>query len=154
MIYNDLTAQLAAYLQEEQPSSAWTTALPRMVNNAELRIYRDLDLQSVSSANSSLVFTPGSRTLDLTGMTGQTLYNGQPVQFPYPVTVEGLSAIVPAWMAPWQGGRIRFQPVSWAFIDMVWPNEQTVSVPGVPFAYFSMLDDQTAIVAPTPDQQY
>lgn len=153
MQYTDLVTALAAYVQEEQPSAAYTTALPTIISKAELRIYKDLDLAAVSAVNASLVFMPGSRILNLTPMTGQTL-NGLPVQFPYPVTVEGLVAIVPAWQAPTYGGRVRYQPVSWSFIDMVWPNESVVSVPGTPFAYFALLDDQTLITAPTPDQQY
>lgn len=153
MTYAQLVAALAVYVQQEQPSDAYTAALPTIVSNAELRIYRDLDLAATSTSNASLVFTPGSRVLDLANITSIDL-NGLPVAYVYPVTVEGITAIVPAWQAPTYGGRVRFQPVSWGFLDMVWPNESVCSVPGQPFAYFAMLDDQTILVAPTPDQQY
>jgi hypothetical protein len=151
--YADLTAALAFYSQNEQPSAAYTGALPTIISKAELRIYRDLDLAATHGVNSSLVFTPSSRVLSLTNMSGQTI-DGLPVAFPYPITVEGLTAIVPAWRSPPYGTRVRFLPVSLAFIDMTWPQESVVSVPGVPFAYFAMLDDETLVVAPTPDLQY
>jgi hypothetical protein len=151
--YPDLITALASYAQQEQPSAEYTTALPTIISKAELRIYRELDISATSATNASLVFTPGSRILSLTGMSGQTL-NGLPVAYPYPVSVEGLSAIVPAWKMPPYGTRVRFQPVSLSFIDLTWPNESVVSTPGNPFAYFAMLDDQTLIVAPTPDLQY
>jgi hypothetical protein len=154
MQYPDLVAALSFYLQEEQPSASYTGALPTIINNAEQRIFKDLgSILANRAVNASLVFSPGSRTLSLSGVSGTTL-NGLPVLWPFPVTIEGLTAIVPAWQAPWSGGRVRYQPVSWAFIDMVWPNESVVSQPGNPFAYFAMLDDQTLITAPTPDLQY
>lgn len=154
MQYNDLVTAMSVYLTEEQPSSSYTTALPTIISKAELRCYRDLDLLATSAVNSSLTFTPGSRILSLTPATGTTISGGYPVAFPWPVTVEGLNAVIPPWVSPPFGARVRYSAVSWAFIDAVWPSEQTVSQPGVPFAYFAMLDDQTLITAPTPDLQY
>lgn len=153
MDWAGLNAALGHYLEEEQPSDAFTAILPVLVQKAELRIYREIDFLAHRGVNASLVFVPGSRTLDLTGMTGQ-LVNGITPLNPFPVSVEGISAVLPAWQQPSAGTRVRFRRVSLDTIDMVWPQETVTGSPGSPFALWTMLDDHTAIVAPTPDNQY
>lgn len=147
MNWTELVAQVSFYMQQEQPDSSFTGATPTMVRNAELRIYRDLDLAASSGQNTSLQTTAQSKTLDLTGMTGQTVTGGTPVAYPYPVVVEGISAKV--------GNRwIPYQMTSLDWLDMVWPDETLMAAPASGLAYFSMLDNQTARLAPVPDLVY
>jgi hypothetical protein len=147
MLYPALIAQLAAYTQQEQPDPSFTLATSTFINNAELRIYRELDIAASSGQNTSLQTVALSKTLDLTGMTGQTVAGGTPVAYPYPVVVEGIRAKV--------GNRwIPFQLVSLDFLEMAWPDETRTGAPSVGFALYNMLDNQTAVLAPVPDLVY
>jgi hypothetical protein len=147
MLYPDLIAQLSFYTQQEQPDPSFTAATPTFIINAELRCYRELDLAASEGQNTSLQTTAASKNLDLTGMTGQTVAGGTPVAYPYPVVVEGISAKV--------GNRwIPFQLVSLDWLDMVWPDETRTAAPSIGLAYYNMLDNQTARLAPVPDLVY
>lgn len=153
MDYAQLVADLQNYAQQEQPADAFTAAIPVFIDNAELRIYRELDFLATGSTNASVAFTAGSRELPLAGMSGATV-GGFPVAFAYPVVVQGVSAIVPSPSAPAVGTRVRFQLVSFEFIDMVWPTEAITGVPAPGNAYYAMKDNNTLIVAPTPAAAY
>ncbi len=150
--WTTLSAQLVNYLQQDPASTNFTAALPTIVSNAELRIYRELDFLATRGQNSSVSFTGGSRTLSLAGMTGQ-LVGGLAVAPSYPIVVQGLAVIIPFPDLPAAGTRVRFTLTSVDFIDAIWPQEAVTGTPGAaptPFAYYAMLDHQTAIVAPTP----
>ncbi len=155
MQYADLVNALGYYCQQSGSTAApeFTASLSVFIQNAELRIYRELDFLSTGQQNASLKFTAGSRTLSLAGMTG-VLVNGFPVFPAYPIVVQAVAAIIPSGDTPQAGVRVRFLPATVDFIDNAWPTEGTTSPPGFPFAYYAMLDHQTVIVAPTPDQPY
>jgi hypothetical protein len=153
MQWADVNAYLANYLQQEPAIADYTAAVPLIIANAELRIYRELDFLSTRGVNSSLSFTAGARTLSMAAMTG-TLVSGFPVANVYPVVVQSVAAILPTATQPNAGQRVRFQLASYEFVDALWPNESVVSPPGTPFAYYALVDHQTVIVAPTPDQSY
>ncbi len=147
-----LTNQLTNYLEEEN-SADFTTALPQIVSDAELRIYRDLDFLATRGQNHSLTFTAGQRTLSLAGITGATI-GGYPVAYAYPVVVQGITACTPVNTAPPTTTRVRFQPATLDFIDMIWPDEATTQAPGVQSGFFALVDHERVVVAPTPDQAY
>ncbi len=161
MMWSDLVSQLGSYCQQlgALANPDFTLSIPNFVQNAELRIYRELDFLSTRGQNTTLTFTPGNRILAFDGMTGQTV-NGFPVYPSYPIVVQGLAAILPGPgqmpgpVNPLTGVRVRFLLTSVDWIDSVWPTESVVSPPGQPVAYYAMLDHKTAIVAPTPDQAY
>lgn len=146
MQWPDLVAALSYYTQQEQPDASFTAATPTFVNNAELRIYRELDFAATSGQNTSLSTVAGNKTVDLTGMSGQTII-GTPVAFQYPVVVETLAAKVGTRWIP-------FQLTSLDWIDMAWPDETITWPPALGLAYYNMLDNQTARIAPVPDQIY
>ena len=150
MQWATLVSDLQSYCEQDpgQPgTAAFTAQIPTFVNNAELRIYRDLDFLATRGTNASLTFLPGIRTLMMGGMqTGNA--------FGYPVVVQGISAITPKGVPPSMGTRVTFDEVSMDFIDSYWPTESATSAPSYGQCYFAMLDHQTAIVAPTPDQAY
>jgi hypothetical protein len=141
-----LVDALARWMQQEQPDDSFTAATPVFVNNAELRCYRDLDLAASSGQNLSLSTIALSKTLSLVPMTGQTV-NGTPVAYAYPVVVQGISARVGNRWVPYQ-----LSSLDW--LDYVWPDETAASPPSVGFAFYSMLDNQTARLAPIPDLVY
>ena len=155
MQYSDVVNALGYYCQQYiSPSAEWTASLPTILNNAELRVYRDLDFLATRGENATVSFTAGSRTLSMAPMTGNPLSSGDRLFNSYPVVVQGVSAIVPQGDAPQAGTRVRFILTSVDFIDVVWPEEATTQAPSTALAYYALLDHQTIIVAPTPDKAY
>jgi hypothetical protein len=146
MQWDDLVAAVSYYVQQEQPDGSYTAAFPTMVSNAELRIYRDFDMAATSGTNTSITTTAFNRTVDLSPMSGQTI-QGTTVAYGYPVIIEEIFAKV--------GNRwIPYTLASLAWIDSVWPDETQAATPTLGAAYYTMLDQQTALLAPVPDGNY
>lgn len=146
MQWPDLLIAIGTYSQQEQADTSFTTTIPTFVSNAELRIYREMDLAGTTGQNRTLQTVAFSKTIDMTTMTGQNV-EGTPVLFEYPVVVQGLSALV-------KNNWVPFQLTSQDFIDMVWPDETQSKAPDVGLAYYTMLDAQSAKIAPVPDAVY
>lgn len=147
MTYADLIVALGVYTQQEVADPSFTAATPTFITLAEQRILRRLDLAASSGENKSLSTSIGGKVLDLSGMTGQTVSDGTPLAYPFPVVVEAIAARVgPRW--------IPFQLVSLDFLNLVWPDDALQAPPAVGFAYYVMQDNQTALLAPTPDAAY
>ena len=130
--YVDSMAQILSIV----PSSTLEASplLDRMVEYAELRIYREMDL----------LHTVTEGTRDLVAGT-------RSVQIPDEIFIaNSASVITPAATLPAAGTRNPLQRVSTEFINFVWPSAATQGVP----LYYAMLDDTTVVVAPTPDAAY
>lgn len=116
--------------------ATYNSVLPQMIRNAELMIYRDpeLNLQNQTEIDTSGSFVSGNRQFTIPGNI---------------LIVESLAAIV-------ANTRISYYPATVEFITNIWPNSTLTTTPSVagPGPYFAMLDDVTAIVAPTPDSNY
>jgi hypothetical protein len=112
--------------------------LPTLIDQAEQRCYRDLDLLYATNRQ-TLPLTVGTRTLDLSGLA------------PYLMILEGINVVTPAGQTnPALGSRWSVTPVSKEWLDMVWGSSATVGVPN----YFALLDDVTVLFGPFPDQAY
>lgn len=150
MNWTTLTAALQNYLQQAPvggtPGSGWSAAIPVMVNNAELRIYRDLDFLATRGENTSLSVVTGQRTLSLGGITGETV-GGYPVAYAYPVVVQRVALLV-------GGTWINCMPVSLDMLEMIWPTEATTGIPTEYLAYVTLIDHATLAFAPTPAAAY
>lgn len=147
MQYSDLTIQLGDLLQypitdasAPDPSSNadFNNILPAIITDAEQRIYRELDFLATRTADSTLSFTPNSRTLTI------------PTQI---IIVQEINVITPTATVPASGYRNPIQPVSLNYLNFTWPQETGVGATGIP-NIGSMLDNSTIIVAPTPDSAY
>lgn len=112
--------------------------LPTIIDYAEERCYRDLDLLYATNAQ-TLLMTSGSRKLDTSALT------------PYLYILEDLNVITPfSQTNPELGARNACTPVSKDWINTVYGNS---SVTGTP-KYFAMLDDVTILLGPFPDHAY
>ena len=110
-------------------------ALPTIIDDAEQRIYRDLDLLSTVIRDSSGTLTANSRNFT----------------FPQHMIVsESLNVFTPVGTTT---NRNQLVPVSREFLDALWPNEAAATTPSVP-AYYAMITDQQIIVGPPPDASY
>jgi hypothetical protein len=128
MQWPDLIDAISRYAQQEQPDISFTAATPVIVNAAELRIYRDLELSATTGQNTSLRTAAGQTDIDMTQMSGVKVSDGSPVYHQYPVAVDGLAALVGTrWIA--------FQAVSLDFLQMVWPDQTVTATPSVGQAF-------------------
>lgn len=147
MQYSDLTTQLGDLLQYPITSASSATPssdvnfnniLPAIITDAEQRIYRELDFLATRKADSSLSFTPSSRTLTI------------PTTI---IIVQQVNVITPAATQPNSGTRNPVDPVSLESLNFTWPVAAVQSTPSIP-TVGSMQDATTLIVAPTPDAAY
>lgn len=104
---------------------------------AEQRIYRELDLLSTVTTDSTSTFTSGVRSLTL------------PTS-PRFVTVQQINVITPAGTAPNAGTRNPMLVASKEVLDVLWPSATGAARP----QNFAMLTDQTILVGPWPDSNY
>lgn len=114
------------------------------ISYAETRIYSEFPWLAARQTNTLYVTTAGSRTIDLSG-SGLMV----PEQF---------NLIIPAATSdPAAGTRV---PYAWASIDWIdsfWPTEASVVAPSLSYQggrYWTLLDNQTAVYAPTAGAAY
>ena len=119
-------------------NSQFVAILPTLIDQAEQRCYRDLDLLYATSRQ-TIALTQGLRTLNLSGLG------------PYLMIVEDINIVTPASQTiPDLGSREPVTPVSKEWLDMVWGSSAIVGVP----QYFALVDDVTVLLGPFPDQAY
>lgn len=148
MNYSDFqTAITIRAAQAQTPYTSLPTdfsnSIARFIDYAEGRIYRDCIFLAQRTQNGTLSFTSGNRELSIASIT------------PALLVLEGVAIITPASTAPASGTRIQCQPASLDFIDMIWPVEATTAAPSaVDVPYWAMKDEDTIVVAPTPNGAY
>lgn len=138
MTYAQLNTYLQTLLVDQAPSADYSTILPAAIQDAEERIYHDMDFLATRTVVSSTSFTPNSRLFTLPTATSVIL------------VLQGVSAITPAGSTPSAGVRNPLEPVSLDYIDLTWPNESLTALPDS----WAMRDNATIVVKPTPDQAY
>lgn len=119
---------------------SWTTEFADLIiDRAEQRIYRDLDLLGTRVTDTSGSLTANSRNFALPSSIGTFL------------VVEQVNLLTPANVAPLLADRtplIRCNPV---FIDLMWPGNSTFQ--GTP-SYFAMLDAANILVGASPSSSF
>lgn len=132
--YSTLVAALQIEAVQLSTDSNWLGILPTIIDQAESRCYRDLQLVNTIVRDTSGSLTANSRNFTLPQLLGRF------------VTVKGLNVIVSSI-------RQQLRPVSIHFIDATWPSENSASVPSIP-EYFAPVSDQIFVVGPSPDSAY
>lgn len=112
--------------------------LPTIIDLAEQRIYRELDLLSTIVRDQSAALTANSRNFTLPQGQGRF------------VTTQGFNVFTPFGTTT---TRNQLVPTTRDYIDNVWPSETASTTPSVPNV-FGMITDQTIIVGPPPDADY
>lgn len=137
MNYNDLVNYLTNLLVVPADNADFVTILPQLINDAEQRIYRELDfLYTRTTYDSTPVnFVNGSRVITAPATA---------------IVIEGLAAITPYGATADMGTRVQLERTSLDFIDSIWPTAGTLGVP----KFYAMKTDTIAIIAPTPDANY
>lgn len=133
--YSEYVTTLANTLVVPADDANYLAELPRIIDDAEQRIYRELDLLTTIVRDQTGVLTANSRNFTF------------PQHFVVP---ESINYFTPAGSTT---SRYQLVPTTREFIDAVWPNEAASSASDVPM-FYAMITDQTIIVGPPPGAGY
>lgn len=136
--YSTYTAALAEMLVTQTTAPDFVAILPSVIDYAEQRIYRELDLLSTTVRDSSAVLTANSRNFTLPSGQGRF------------VTTQGFNVFTPVGTTT---TRNQLAPSTRDEIDALWPRETATSIAVVPDS-FAMITDQTIIVGPPPGSAF
>lgn len=136
MNYSQFVMRLSDALALDKSDYNFVVEIPAIIDYAEQRIYRELDLLATLITDSTGITTASQRDFTL------------PATF---ITVENVSIITPASTTADLGVRNPLMPVSIAVMDLLWPSN--VSATGIP-SLFAMRDNATLILGPTPNDTY
>ena len=133
--YTQYVANLANTLVVPSTDPNYTQELPNIIDDAEQRCYRELDLL----------------TTIIRDQTGALTANSRNFTFPQHMVVsESLNVFTPVSTTT---NRQQLIPVTREWMDAVYGNEASTTVPSIPH-YYAMITDQTIIVGPPPDAAY
>lgn len=133
--YSQYVTSLANTLVVPSTDSNFVIELPNIIDDAEQRIYRELDLLATIIQDNSGTLTANSRKFTF------------PQHF---VVSESLNVYTPVNTTT---SKFQLIPVTREWMDAVYPNEASASTPSVP-NYYAMITDQIIIVGPPPDANY
>jgi len=140
MDYTSYVASITNLMAISSTTAQFQTVLPNIIDYAEQRMYRELDLLNTVVQNSSLSLSANNRNFTLPTNAPNSNF----------ITVQSINVITPAGAQPSSGQRNQLQPVSRDYLDTVW---NSVSGAGVP-QYFAMIDQFNIIVGPWPNVAY
>lgn len=128
--YSSLVTILAERLSVSATDADFLTDLPTIIDDAEQRCYRDLDLLATVVRDQSATTTANSRTFTLPTASGRF------------VVLDEVSVMV---------NSVRYPCVraSKEVIDYLWPGETAATASTIP-NQFAMISDQTIIFGPPP----
>ncbi len=136
--YATWVAELANLCVIDASDTNFVANLPSTIDDAEQRIYRDLDLLNTVTRDTGTLST-GTRTFNLPSNNGRF------------VVTNGFNVITPVGTTtPDNGTRNQLVPCSRDGLDYLWPSTTGAAVP----ALFAMITDQQIIVGPAPDAAY
>lgn len=111
-----------------------------VIDYADGRCYRDLDLVSVSIVDTSVACSSGVRTVSMSTAQGN------------PLQIDALNLFSSAGTTSSNATRIPLVPAARAYLDAVYPSALSSNC-GQPL-YFARLSDTQLILGPAPDQAY
>jgi hypothetical protein len=114
--------------------------MPAIIDYAEGRLWRDLDLPVVVVTDTSVSTSSGVRTIALSTTQGTLL------------AIQAVNIMTPAGAGSSNGTRVPLVPVSHAVIDAVYPS--AISSNCAQPEYFARITDTQILFGPTPDQGY
>jgi hypothetical protein len=137
--YTSFITTLANFLVIPTSDTNFIQAIPAIIDDAEQKIYRDLQLLNTIVRDSTGALTAGNRNFSLP--TDQGVF----------LITENFNVITPAGTSnPELGTRNPLLPASKETLDYLWPAVIGSTVP----VYFAPITQGTFIVGPWPDQNY
>lgn len=132
--YSDYVTTIANLMTTQSSQAEFVQILPSIIDYAEMRMYRELDLLATTVRDSTAVLTVDSRNFTLPTPNGGRY-----------VVLDAINLINPS-----SGVRFaQLQPVSLEFLDAAYPAETATASTATP-EYFAMVTDQTLVVGPSP----
>ena len=147
--YSSYVTQIAQMAVVDPADENFVAILPAMIDYAELRIYRDLDLMNTSTAfhGAGIKLDAGNRNLSFS----MTLPDGSGSI----VVSEQLNLITPAGLTDPNGPtatRVTLLPTTREYLDTVY-GSNAIAARGQP-KYFAPFNENLFFVGPVPDQTY
>lgn len=136
--YTTYSAALAKLMVTETTQADFVAIRPSIIDYAEQRIYRELDLLSTVVRDSSGVLSVNNRNFTLP--TGSGTF----------VVVLGVNVITPAGTAPDAGTRNPLTPTSLQYLDYAWPSATGAALP----ESYAMVTQAVIAVGPWPNAGY
>lgn len=141
LTYGTFTAQISNFLVIPVGDPNLAAAMPSIIDDAEQRLYRDLDLLNTVYTDTSVTLTSGLRSFTEANSTT----NG-----PFLVTQE-INVITPAGTTnPELGTRNPLLPATKEMLDFLYPSSAGAGVP----KYYAPVNQNTFVVGPWPDANY
>lgn len=137
LTYDSFVTSLANLLVVPSTDANYLTALTNIIDDAEQRIYRELDLLGTVTRTSTLFC---STTATLTTLPSSVTW----------VVTDAVSVYTPVATTTTKNP---LTPVSLEWLDAVWPQVTSSSSTTIP-AYFAMVTDQTFVIAPPPGEAF
>lgn len=139
LTYATYVSSLANLLPVSASDPGFVAVLPNIIADAELRLYRALDLLDTSVRDSSATLTTGTRNFNLPTAIGTF------------IICDEVNVITPVGTSdPELGTRNQLVPCSDEMLNALWPSATGSTVP----QYFAMVNQGSIIVGPFPDQAY
>lgn len=136
--YASTISSLANMLVIDPANTDFLAMIPSAIDDAEQRIYRELDLLSTIVRDTGGNLTANSRNFTLPQTLGRF------------VVTNNMNVFTPVGT---QRSRRQLVPVTRDFLDAVWGDEAAATAPSIP-EYYAMITDQQIIVGPSPDASY
>lgn len=141
MDYAGFIDRVVTLMETQATAPDFVQILPGIIDDAEQRMYRELDLLSTVVIDNSQACEVNSRAVPLP-MVGTN---------PKFITLQEANIVVPyPKVSPDFAQRIQLTPVSKEFINATYNSAAYTAVP----VFFAMQDDTTVILGPWPDQAY
>lgn len=138
LTYATYVSSLANLLVVPSSDAGFQAVLPNIIDDAEQRLYRELDLLN-TSVRATGTLTAGARTFNLPSTQGTFIITDE------------INVITPAGTTnPESGTRNPLVPASNEMLNVLWPSVTGSTVP----QYFAMFDQGSIIVGPWPAAAY
>jgi len=137
--YTTYTQQIANIMVVSTSDTNFQIMLPGMIDYAEQRIYRELDLIYTQVTDSTATVSSGNRNFNLPTSIGTF------------IITDNINIITPAGTQAALGTRVQLTPTSREFLDIAYPSGQTAT--GVP-EFYAMASNAGVIFGPAPDAPY
>ena len=138
LTYAQWVAELANLCVIDASDTNFVANLPSTIDDAEQRIYRDLDLLNTVVRDTGTL-SVGTRSFTLPQNLGRF------------VVTNGFNVITPAGTTnPDSGTRNQLVPCSRDVLDLLWPSTTGAGVPSL----YAMITDQQIVVGPSPGSAY
>lgn len=141
--YTTYVSQIANLLVIGSTEANFQTMLPGMIDYAEQRIYRELDLLHNQVTDATTTASSGNRNFTLPITTGE--FDG------VYIVVDNVNIITPVTAFSSNGTRNQLTPTSREFLDIAYPSGQTAT--GVP-EFWAMASNTEMLFGPAPDAAY